>query len=161
MDKDEEFDLWMPELYMTAGERRSAARLIRKREELRSVHVAEGRTRQNQESTTSMQIAQCEERIAALSTTVLDRMASLRPLMVLHVVRDDGHSERMQALTFDLVGGTWGEAWRWCVEGRKLRRDNTLGQADTFICFRRARVVRRRLDGQWQHLCPLLNGEGG
>lgn len=161
VDIDEEFDLWTPELYMMVAERRSATRLIRRREELRSARVAEGLTRRNQESTTSAQIAQCEARIAALSATVLDRMASLRPLMVLHVMRDDGYSERMQALAFDVAGGTWGEAWRWCVHGRKLRRANTLGQVDAFICFRRARIVRRRLDGQWQRLCPLLDGESG
>jgi len=156
---DEDFDLWVPELYMTVSERRNATLLIREREALRSARVAEAGTRLGHESATRTHIEKCQARIAVLSTMVLNRMASLRPFMVLHVVRDDGHSERMQALDFDLEGGTWGEAWRWCISGRKLRRDNTLGRADAMICFRLARVARRRLDGQWESLRPLLDGE--
>lgn len=92
-----------------------------------------------------------EHRISALATSAAFRCLGVERFMVLDIERHDGL--RVLLLVSDItIRDLARVAWR--LEGFSLRKDGSIGSKPTGISFTRARIMRRRLDGNWQLLRP-------
>lgn len=96
-----------------------------------------------------------------LSAQVLGRELGLERYMVIRLQRHDGYESRLQVLEFGVRWEReWGRNyWMWDLEGRKPRKDGTLGSLPAFASFDRAQISRRRLDGAWESL--IRQGDQG
>lgn len=97
---------------------------------------------------------QLDAEVDRLSAQVLGRELGLERYMVIHLQRHDGYESRIQVLEFGVRWEReWGRNyWMWDLEGRKPRKDGTLGSLPARASFDRAQISRRRLDGAWESL---------
>jgi len=86
---------------------------------------------------------------------MLKRYLGVGRYSVLHVIHPNSREALLQLLRVNVGFNDWNRRWLWCVHGRKLRKNGTLGFADAFTCFDIADVRRRRLDGTWERVLPL------
>jgi len=97
-------------------------------------------------------------RIERLAAAVLLRYISLERHMVLEVHRDDGYRVRLQVRSVRLHhAGPRGVGLMWSLEGRGLRKNETLGSSREGISFSQARISRRTLTGEWRRLAPVID----
>lgn len=87
--------------------------------------------------------------IDSLAAKVLKRGLGLERYMVIHAIRTGGHEVHMQVLSFGIASGWHGAPWVWVWEGRKLRKDHTLGELREYMHIDSGVILRRRLDGEW------------
>lgn len=90
-----------------------------------------------------------------LAAEVLQRELGLERYMVIHVIREGGYQIRMQILEFGFDDGRYGgrqSRWMWKLEGRKLRKDDTLGELRDGMCLGIGVILRRKLNGVWESL---------
>jgi hypothetical protein len=94
--------------------------------------------------------------LGALATAVLARQLGVKKYMVIHARRDDGYEDRFQVLSVSvrLTDTYEGRRWMWNLEGRRLRKDGTLGESPGGMGIDAGSVHRRMLDGSWVELRP-------
>jgi hypothetical protein len=99
-----------------------------------------------------------DSEIDILAATVLERELALARYMVVHVRRSGGYEATLQALRFGFNRRFgWQNAWAWCLEGRSLRKNGTLGVRPDSLCFDHALINKRRIDGVWEPLSLRKN----
>lgn len=98
-------------------------------------------------------------RLEELSMDMLKRYLGVGKYSVLRVRRLDGLETLLQVLTAEVEFNDWNRRWMWCVSGRRLRKNGTLGLADAYTYFNIADVRRRRLDGTWRRIRPVEDME--
>jgi hypothetical protein len=95
--------------------------------------------------------------IDILAATVLERELALARYMVVHVRRNDGYEATLQVLQFGFTRMFAWNRWGWCLEGRSLRKNGTLGERPNDVCFDDALINKRRIDGVWEPLSLSKN----
>lgn len=146
---------------MQAAELRQAKRLLGQLERLHEAWRQREATPRfddeaNREKTNSIQA-----KIDTLAATVLARALGIERYMVLHLVRDDGYESRFQVLSMGILWG-WtydGVRWMWQFEGRRLRKDGTLGHLPGGMSLDAGLIERRCLDGAWVALTLRTSNE--
>jgi hypothetical protein len=156
--EDLEVEWLAPNRFMQPAERRRARYLLRQQKSLRDQEQrpanGEPLTKAQREKLDARWRAS-HARLEELSMDMLKRYLGVGKYSVLHVRRLDGLATLLQVLTAEVVFNDWNRRWMWCVNGRGLRKNGTLGFADADTCFNIADVRRRRLDGTWQRIQPV------
>lgn len=150
---------WLtPDRFMQPAERRRVRQLLRQQE---SIHQQqrqlddEKRLSPAQREKLHVRWCASHDKLEKLSADMLQRYLGIGRYSVLHVRRGNGRETLLQVLRVDVAFNDWNRHWMWCVHGRKLRKNGTLGFADEFTCFGIADVKRRMLDGAWKRVMPL------
>lgn len=149
---------WLaPDRFMQPVERRRIRQLLRQQD---SIHQQE-RQLDDEKRLTPVQREKLRARwrashdkLGKLSADMLQRYLGVGRYSVLRVRRDDDLETLLQVLRTDVVFNDWNRRWMWCVHGRRLRKNGTLGFAEAYAFFDFAEVQRRRLDGTWQRVLP-------
>ncbi|MGN6831097.1 hypothetical protein [Paucibacter sp. M5-1] len=92
-----------------------------------------------------------DEHISTVAAAAAFRCFGFERHMVLDIERDDG---RRTTLLVDNVSVSDSYRASWDLSGYSLRKDGTIGSKPAQCFFTRARIMRRRLDGNWQLLRP-------
>lgn len=159
MEQEEiEFEWLAPDRFMQPAERTRIRRLKRQQKSLhdQAWNPANGeRLKPAQREKLHARWRASHARLEELSTDMLKRYLGVGKYSVLHVRRPDGLETQLQVLAAEVKFDDWHRRWLWCVRGRRLRKNGTLGFADADTCLDIADVRRRRLDGTWQRIRPL------
>lgn len=109
----------------------------------------------------SIDISVAEGELESLVDGVLARQLGLKRYMVVHVQRDGGHEDRFQLLSASVhFGFTYqGHRWMWDLEGRRLRKDGSIGERPGGMAIDAGVITRRMLDGSWVELHPTYAEE--
>lgn len=144
-----------PERMMLRAELTKARRLLRKQDLVHGeseMNRALPKAEQKDLELFSARHNVIETELDALCAEVWKREAGLERYTVLHVRRGD-FEVRFQLLSFSVWDDRrWNGQWMWGLDGRALRKDETLGFKDGSIGFRHAHLLRRHLDGTWREL---------
>lgn len=95
------------------------------------------------------------DKLGVLAADMLKRYLGIGRYSVLRIKQPNERETLLQVLRTDVTFHDWNHRWLWCVHGRRLRKNGTLGFADAFTCFDIADVRRRQLDGTWQCVWPV------
>lgn len=159
MKQDEaEWEWLAPDRFMQPAERRRVGYLLRRKKSLSDQErhpSGDARLTPAQREKLNAKWRASQARLEELSADMLKRYLGVGRYSVLHVRRPDGLETLLQVLTVAVEFNDWNRRWLWCVHGRKLRKNGTLGFVDDFTCFGMADVRRRRLDGTWERVLPL------
>ena len=153
-----EFEWLAPDLFMQPEERRRIRQLLRQQKSLsgQQRHPADDiRLTSAQREKLNAKWRASHVRLEEVSADMLKRYLGVGRYSVLHVRHLNGTETLLQVLRVNIEFDDWNRRWLWCVHGRKLRKNGTLGFVDVFTCFDMADVRRRRLDGTWQRVLPL------
>lgn len=141
-----------PALLMSQEELRRAKQLLRelsKHHEARRVDELKARADQKGYEHFRAARKAIDTKIDSLAAEVLKRELGLERYMVIHAIRTGGYEVRMQVLSFGIDREWRGPGWAWILDGRKLRKDHTLGELRECIYMDSGVIRRRRLDGAW------------
>lgn len=158
-----EFEWLTPDLFMQPEERRRIRQLLRQQKSLGDQQwrpADDIRLTSAQRDKLHAKRRASHARLEELSADMLKRYLGVGRYSVLHVRHLNGSEALLQLLRVNVGFNDWKRRWLWCVHGRKLRKNGTLGFADAFTCFDIADVRRRRLDGTWQRVLPLDLADG-
>jgi hypothetical protein len=160
LDKAEaaEFEWLAPDRFMQPEERRRIRQLLRQQKSLTDKQwrpTGDIRLSSAQREKLSTKCRASHTKLEELSADMLNRYLGVGRYSVLRVRHPDREETLLQLLRVDVGFNDWNRRWLWCVHGRKLRKNGTLGFADAFTCFDFADVRRRRLDGIWERVLPL------
>lgn len=155
---------WLaPDRFMQPGERRRIRQLLRQQKSLSDRErypVGDIRLTSSQREKLSAKWRASHAKLEEFSADMLKRYLGVGRYSVLHIRHPNGPGILLQVLRVDVEFNDWNRRWMWCVHGRKLRKNGTLGFADAFTCFDFADVQRRRLDGTWERVLPLDLADG-
>lgn len=154
---------FLPELMMHRTELTKARRLLRKLDRINEqsrlddgLSKSEQQGRQHFTKLREPVWAQME----ALSEDIWKREVGLERYSVIHAIREDMEF-RLQVLRFSFIDNfAMRGLWAWHLDGRALRKDDTLGANTAMAVFRFANLKRRHLDGVWREL-HWVGGAGG
>lgn len=159
MEQEEiEFEWLAPDRFMQPAER---ARIRRLKRQQKSLHDQEWdpangeRLKPAQREKLNARWRASHAKLEELFTDMLKRYLGVGRYSVLHIRRPDGLETLLQVLAAEVEFDDWRRRWLWCVRGRRLRKNGTLGFADAYAYFDVADVRRRLLDGTWQRIRPL------
>jgi hypothetical protein len=146
---------FMPELMMRRTELTKARRLLRKLDRIHAQSRIDGELPKPKQKGCQHFTKLSESVWSAMDTLaeeVWKREAGLERYSVIHVVRDDMEF-RLQVLRFSFFDHfRMPGLWAWDLDGRALRKDDTLGLKDARAVFNFAQLQRRHLDGVWREL---------
>lgn len=147
-----EEQIFPPALLMSQEERRRAKQLLRElSKHYEARRVDELKARADQKGYEHFRAARktIDTNIDSLAAEVLKRELGLERYMVIHAIRTGGHKVHMQVLSFGIDGEWRRPGWAWILCGRKLRKDQTLGELPEYMHIDSGVIRRRRLDGEW------------
>lgn len=158
MEEEVEFEWLAPDRFMQPSERSRIRRLMRQQKSLHDQewNPANGeRLKPVQREKLNARWRASHAKLEVLCTDMFKRYLNVGKYSVLHVRRPDGLETLLQVLAVGVEFDDWHRRWIWCVNGRRLRKNGTIGFADAYAYFDVADVRRRRLDGTWQRICAL------
>lgn len=152
--------IFPPALLMSREELRRAKRLfqdLNKHHEARRIDELKPRADQTSYEHFRQARIAIDTKIDLLAEEVLKRELGLERYMVIHAIRTGGYEVRMQVLSFGIDSAWRGPGWAWILDGRKLRKDHTLGELHEYMYIDSGIIRRRRLDGEWVPLSVKLS----
>jgi len=144
--------IFPPALLMSREEFRRAKRLLQdlnKHHEARRIDELKPRADQTSYEHFRAARKEIDTKIDLLAEEVLKRELGLERYMVIHAIRTGGREVHMQVLSFGIDSAWRVPGWAWILDGRKLRKDHTLGELHEYMYIDSGIIRRRRLDGEW------------
>lgn len=153
-----EFEWLAPDRFMQPAERRRVRYLLRQKNRISDEErrlADENRMTPALHEKFRARWRAAHDKLEELAADMLKRYLGIGRHSVLRIRQPNERETLLQVLRGDVTFHDWNRRWLWCVHGRRLRKNGTLGFADVFTCFDIADVRRRRLDGTWQRIRPL------